>query len=78
MYLYFNHLTEKHGLKVLPIAVYLRVGLEGQGKDLYQVKVLNRTPLRFEYDYVGLPGLEGDHYLQQDNPLGIAWSALMR
>ncbi len=78
MYEYFHFLTEKHGLTVLPIAVYLRVGLEGRGKDVYQVRVLDRTPLRFEYDHVGLPGLEGPDYLHQDNPLGIAWSALMR
>jgi hypothetical protein len=78
MYRYFHFLTEEHGLNVLPIGVYLRVGLEGQGKDVYEVNVLNRTPLRFEYDYVGLPGLAGQDYLVQDNPLGIAWSALMR
>lgn len=27
---------------------------------------------------MGLPGLDGADYLHQDNPLGIAWSALMR
>ncbi len=78
MYRYFNFLTEEHGLNVLPIGVYLRVGLEGRGKDVYEVRVLNRKPLHFEYDYVGLPGLNGQEYLGQDNPLGIALSALMR
>jgi hypothetical protein len=78
MYRYFHFLTEQHELSVLPIAVYLRVGLQGRGKDVYEVRVLDRTPLRFEYDYVGLPGLEGPEYLHQDNPLAIAWSALMR
>ncbi len=78
MYHYFHFLTEEHGLNVLPIGVYLRVGLEGRGKDAYEVRVLNRTPLRFEYDYVGLPGLNGQEYLGQDNPLGIGLSALMR
>jgi hypothetical protein len=78
MYRYFHFLTEKHDLTVLPIAVYLRVGLQGRGKDVYEVRVLDRTPLRFEYDYVGLPGLEGADYLRQANSLGIAWSALMR
>jgi hypothetical protein len=34
--------------------------------------------LRFEYDYVGLPGLRGERYLEGENPLGVAWSALMR
>jgi hypothetical protein len=78
MYRYYYLLTEEHGLVVFPIGVYLRVGLEGRGKDAYLIRVLDRTPLRFEYDYVGLPGLEGQNYLGQENPLGIAWSALMR
>lgn len=78
MYQYFHFLTEQHGLTVLPIAVYLAVGLQGRGKDVYQVRIWDRTPLRFEYDYVGLPGLEGKDYLHQDNPLAMAWSALMR
>jgi len=78
MYDYFHFLTQKHGLSVFPIAIYLRVGLEGRGKDVYEVRIWNRTPLRFEYDYVGLPGLEGPTYLALDNPLAMAWSALMR
>ncbi len=78
MYDYFHFLTHKHGLSVFPIAIYLRVGLEGRGKDVYEVRIWNRTPLRFEYDYVGLPGLEGPTYLALDNPLAMAWSALMR
>jgi len=75
---YFHFLIKKYGPKVLPIAVYLRVGLEGKGKDAHVIEVLRRTVLRFEYDYVGLPGLTGQPYLDGDNPLGVAWSALMR
>lgn len=77
MYDYFNHLTHVRGLNVLPIAVYLRVGLEGRGVDAYEVHVLGRRPLRFEYDYVGLPGLKGEPYLAGGNVLGQALSALM-
>jgi hypothetical protein len=78
MYDYYKYLTEEKGLKILPIAIYLRVGLEGIGKDRYVEKVLNRTILQFEYDYIGLPGLDGERYLNQNNPLAVAWSALMR
>ena len=77
MYHYFDHLTHVLNLEVLPIAVYLRVGLEGRGIDAYEVRVLGRTPLRFEYDYVGLPALEGADYLTGGNVLGHALSALM-
>src|SRR5262249_45671778 len=65
MYQYFHFLSEKHQLSVFPIAVYLGVGLQGRGRDVYQVRIWDRTPLRFEYDYVGLPGLEGSDYLHQ-------------
>lgn len=78
MYDYYHFLSRKYDLDVLPIAVYLGVGLEGQGKDVYERRVLNRRPLRFEYDYVGLPGLQGERYLEGENRLGVAWSALMR
>jgi hypothetical protein len=78
LYEYFHFLTRKYGPKVLPIAVYLRVGVEGKGKDAHVIQVLGRTVLRFEYDYVGLPGLPGQPFLVGDNLLGVAWSALMR
>ena len=40
-------------------------------------RFLGGTVLRFEYDYIGLPGLTGEQYLAGDNPLGVGWSALM-
>jgi len=78
MYEYYHHLTHVLNLNVLPVAVYLRVGLEGRGIDTYQVEILGRRPLRFEYDYVGLPGLEGANYLSGTNVFGQTLSALMR
>lgn len=75
---YFYFLIRKHGPRVLPIAVYLRVGLEGQGKDCHVITVLGRTVARFEYDYIGLPALPGQQFLASGNPLGVALSALMR
>ncbi len=77
MYDYYHHLTHVLNLNVLPVAVYLRVGLEGRGRDVYQTEVLGRTPLYFEYDYVGLPALPGADYLAQGNLLGQTLSALM-
>jgi Domain of unknown function (DUF4351) len=77
MYEYGYHLTHILNLNVLPVAVYLRVGLDGRGRDVYQTEVLGRTPLHFEYDYVGLPALPGADYLARGNLLGQALSALM-
>jgi len=78
MFDYYCDMTRKLGLDVLPVAIYLRVGLEGRGRDVYMRRVWDRTPLRFEYDYVGLPALPDEEYLHCGNSLGVAWSALMR
>ena len=77
MYEYYHHLTHILNLNVLPVAVYLRVGLQGRGRDVYQLEVLDRIPLHFEYDYIGLPALPGADYLARGNLLGQALSALM-
>jgi hypothetical protein len=74
---YFN-LRRKHRLPVLPLALYLRVGLDGLGVDVYEEHFWELRPLHFEYLYVGLPALDGVEYLQGDNWLGVALAALMR
>jgi hypothetical protein len=48
MFDYYCDMTRKLGLDVLPVAIYLRVGLEGRGRDTYVRRVWDRTPLRFE------------------------------
>jgi hypothetical protein len=74
---YFN-LRRKHGLPVLPLAMHLRVGLDGLGVDVYEEHFWELRPLHFEYLYVGLPALDGVEYVQGDSWLGVALSALMR
>jgi len=75
---YYIHLREKSGLPVLPIVVYLKVGLDGIGSDLCEERFWEFQTLTFHYLYVGLPGLDGVQYVQGDNWLGIALAALMR
>lgn len=74
---YFN-LRRKHGLPVLPLAIYLRVGLDGLGVDVYEERFWELRPLHFEYLYVGLPALDAVEYVQGENWLGVALAALMR
>jgi hypothetical protein len=62
---------------VLPIVMYLKVGLEGIGVDVYRESIGSLTPLTFEYLYVGLPGLSAVEYVQGESWLGVALSALM-
>jgi hypothetical protein len=59
MFDYWTDLSRKLDLDILPVAIYLRVGLQGRGRDEYAWRIWDRTPLRFEYDCVGLPALSG-------------------
>lgn len=75
---YYIHLRQQHGLPVLPIVLYLRVGLDGIGVDAYEETLGGLCVLRFQYLYVGLPGLSALDYVEGDNWLGVALSALMK
>jgi hypothetical protein len=78
MHRYYTHLRDRHELPILPVAVYLRVGLEGLGIDEYTEEFGPLNVLRFKYLYVGLPGLDGLQYLQRPSDLAVALAALMR
>jgi hypothetical protein len=75
---YYEHLRRRHGLPVLPIALYLRVGLDGIGWDVYEETYWEHRLLSFAYAYVGLPGLDGAQYVAGEHLLGVALTALMR
>ena len=77
VYDYTRALREKHGLDVLPIALFLSLRLDGRGTDLYEIRFWERRILTFEYDYVALPGLRASDYEGHANPLALAWSTLM-
>ncbi len=63
---------------MLPIVLYLKVGLDGVGVDRYVEELWGLEVNCFQYLYVGLPGLDGIEYVQGDNWLGVALSALMK
>ena len=66
------------GLPVLPIGLFLRVGLDGVGWDAYEEYFWEQRLLRFEYAYVGLPALDAQQYATGEHLLGAALSSLMR
>ena len=72
------HLRDKHRLPVLPIVLYLRVGMEGIGTDEVIEDFGPLQVMRFQYLYVGLRSLDALQYSRGDNWLGVALSALMR
>jgi hypothetical protein len=77
MFQYYEQLRRRHGLPVLPIVLFLRVGLDGIGKDRYEEFFWETRTLLFEYFYVGLPGLNAEAYSQKENLLAVALSGLM-
>lgn len=77
MYGYYNPIRSRHRKPLIPIAVYLRVGLRGVGEDTYVETVDGLDVNTFRFLYVGLPGRDAEQYLVGDNWLGVALSALM-
>ncbi len=72
MFDYYIQLRRDTGLPVLPVALFLRVGMEGIGWDAYEEHFWEKQVLRFEYAYIGLPGVEGEPYATGENLLGVA------
>lgn len=69
---YYVSLRQKHQLPVLPIVLYLKVGLDGIGIDTFEERFWELCPLKFTYLYVGLPRLNAVEYVRGDNWLGVA------
>ena len=78
MFDYYIQLRRDTGLRVLPIALFLRVGLDGIGWDAYEEHFWEQRIVRFEYTYVGLPALDGEQYATGENLLGRIRQSLQR
>ena len=78
MFEYWVQLRRDSQLPVLPIGLFLRVGLDGIGWDAHEEHFWEHRLLHFEYAYVGLPALDGEAYATGENLLGAALSTLMR
>jgi hypothetical protein len=78
MHTRYTFLRETYGLPVLPIVLFLQVGLEGIGIDVYTESFWELDTLKFKFLYVGLPALDAVEYLEKDNWLGWALASLMK
>ncbi len=78
MFEYYVQVERDLQLPVLPISLFLRVGLDGIGWDAYEEFFWEHRILRFEYAYVGLPALDAEQYVSGEHLLGVALSTLMR
>ncbi len=78
MYHCYEVLRRSHRRPVLPLALYLRVGREGRGTEVYEEHFWEYRAVRFEYQYVGLPALDAAACMAGGNVLGVALAPLMR
>lgn len=78
LFRYSDLLEYKYQLPVLPIVLFLKVGKDGIGWDSYERWFWEHRLLQFSYPYIGLPALDAQQYLQKNNWLGVALSALMK
>lgn len=74
---YHASLRQKYELPVLPIAVFLKVGLDGLGIDVYRETCGPLETICFRYCYVGFPTLKAVEYLERNNELALGLMGLM-
>jgi len=75
---YYFHLRRAHGKPVMPLVLFLKVGLDGVGIREIHDPPNGEAVMTLRYRYVGLPGLSAAEYLAGEDLLGVALSALMR
>src|SRR5262249_18070468 len=68
---YYTQVRRDLQLPVLPIGLFLRIGLDGIGWDVYEEHFWEHCLLRFEYAYVGLPALDAEQYVTGEHLLGV-------
>lgn len=75
---YHAALRDRYDLPVLPIVVFLKVGLDGIGIASYVEMFKSLKVSEFQFLYVGLPALDGVQYVRGESYLGTALAALMK
>lgn len=75
---YRHYLSRKFQLPVLPLCIYVHVGMEGLAWDEDVEAFLGETISTFRYRYMGLPALDGLQYISGSNLLGVALASLMK
>jgi hypothetical protein len=80
---YYPAIRTRYPLPLTSLALYLRVGLRGQGWDEYaewdpHAGKQAEAVYRLRWRYVGLPALPAERYLVSNNWLAVALSALMK
>jgi hypothetical protein len=78
MFEYYALLRLRFKLPVFPIVLYIVPGTGSNTRETYVESLFGEEILNFQYVVVGLPEMQADDYLESDNPLAPALSALMQ
>ncbi len=79
MYEYFSQLFLRHGLPIVPIAVFSDDAEWTQPvPDFFELKLSPRSRVRFDYHLIKLSQLDHRRFLKSDNPLAFALMAKMK
>ncbi len=78
MWEYYNLLRLRRKHRVFPLVVYLEASVGGLAEERYVESLLGRSILSFSYAVVALPDLSADEYMERENVLAPALSALMQ
>ena len=78
MFEYYVLLRLRFKLPVFPIVLYIAPGTGSNTRETYVETLFGENILSFQYAVVGLPEMKADDYLENENPLAVALSALMQ
>ena len=79
MYEYFSQLFLRHGLPIVPIAVFSDAAEWTElVPDFFELKLSPRSRVRFDYHLIKLSQLDHRRFLESDNPLAFALMAKMK
>ncbi len=78
MFNYYTVLRLRHHLLIISIVVYLEKSGEGLWRETHREAPLGKQSVLFDYDAIGLPGLDAATYLATGNPLAFAFAAQMK
>ena len=79
MFEYFCQLFLRHGLPIVPIAVFSDAGVWREPvPDFFELTLSPRSRVRFDYHLIKLSQLDYRQFLKSDNPLAFALMAKMK
>jgi hypothetical protein len=78
MFNYYIALRLRHQILVFSIVLYFEKQGEGIWRETHREELTGKQSVQFDYDAIGLPGLDSAQNLATSNPLAFAFASQMR